>query len=167
MKKIVMIAMVVFLFLGCASPRFKSEAQYDRGEWSGGADLDEVAKIKRDKAELAFDKEVGTMAIAKLKSQSADVGMKDGVAQGYKGIVQNLSKYRNIQISIRHQKGYEVKSYVLAPGGFAEDYLLPGDYCVVYVVNGVRQKKEGVFTSGPRLFDYFGKKYHWYAYYQE
>ena len=162
-----MIAMVVFLFLGCASPRFKSEAQYDRGEWSGVAYLDEVAKIKRDKAELAFDKEVGGMAIAKLKSQSVDIGVKDGVPQGYKGIVQNLSKYRNIQISIRHQKGYEVKSYVLAPGGFAEDYLLPGDYCVVYVVNGVRQKKEGVFTSGPRLFDYFGKKYHWYAYYQE
>ena len=96
-----------------------------------------------------------------------DIGVKDGVPQGYKGIVQNLSKYRNIQISIRHQKGYEVKSYVLAPGGFAEDYLLPGDYCVVTFVSGRQENGVKKFTSGPRLFDYFGKKYHWYAYYQE
>ena len=167
MKKIVMIAMVVFLFLGCASPRFKSEAQYDRGEWSGSAYLNEVAQIQRDKAQLAFDKEVGAMSIAKLKSQPVNVETKDGVPQGYRGIVQNLSNYKNVQISIRHQKGYEVKSYVLAPGGFAEDYLLPGDYCVVTFVSGRQENGVKKFTSGPRLFDYFGKKYHWYAYYQE
>jgi hypothetical protein len=162
-----MIVVVVFLFAGCAGPRFKSEAQYNNGEWQGSAYLNEVAQIQNDKAQLAFNKEVGAMAIAKLKSQPVNVEIRDGVAQGYKGIVQNLSNYKNVQISIRHQKGYEVKSYVLAPGSFAEDYLLPGNYCVVYIVNGVRQKKEGVFTSGPRLFDYFGKKYHWHAYYQE
>jgi len=35
MKRIVMIAIIVFLFLGCIGPRFKSEAQYNKGEWKG------------------------------------------------------------------------------------------------------------------------------------
>ncbi len=167
MKKLATIGVVVFLFFGCAGPRFSSESQYDRGEWKGNAYLNEVAQIKHDKAKMRFDEAVGSLALKKLEAQPVDAKSVNGVKQGYKGIVQNLSSYKTVQISIRHQKGYEVKSYVLAPGSFAEDYLLPGDYCVATFISG--EQKGGVkkFTSGPRLFEYFGKKYHWYAYYSE
>ncbi len=158
-----MIVMVVFLFIGCAGPRFKSEAQYDKGEWKGDAYLNEVAEIKRDKAQLAFDKEVGAMAISKLKEQPIETKIINGVNQGYKGVVHNDSNYETVQIVIKHKKGYEVKSYVLSPGDWKENYLLPGTYKVFYIING-KLDRVGEITSGPRMFEYFGKDYHWYAY---
>ena len=169
MKKIAMIVFVclMILVIGCAGPRFGSEAQYDKGEWKGNAYLHEVVKIKRDKAQLNFDKEVGKMAVDKLKSQPVDVGIKNGVPQGYKGIVQNLSNYKVVQISLRDKNNYEVKSYVLGPGNFREDYLLPSDYYVVFIINGRQEGGMKKFTSGPRQFDYFGKWYHWYVYWSD
>ena len=167
MKKLATIMIVLVFLVGCAGPRFSSEAQYNKGEWKGDAYLNEVAKIQRDKAELAFNKEVGAMSIAKLKAQPADVGIKNGVAQGFKGVVQNRNSYKTVQINIRHEKGYEVKSYVLGPKDWIEDYLLAGTYCVVTIVNGRQEGGIDKFTSGPRQSDYFGKKYHWFIYYPE
>jgi len=168
MKRIVMIAIIVFLFLGCIGPRFKSEAQYNKGEWKGNAYLNEVAQIQRDKAQLAFDKAVGEMALKKIESQD-DAIVVNGVKQ-YEGIVQNFNNYIT-QIIIRSDNGYEVASYVLGPKNSLSDrtidYRLPGDYCAVFIVNGIRQKEVKRFTVGPRKFDYFGKKYHWYAYQPE
>ncbi len=173
MKNIALIGFICMavLLVGCAGPRFASEAQYDKGEWKGNAYLNEVAKIKRDKNQLAFDKEVGKMAIDKLKSQPADTKIVNDVIQGYKGIVQNLSNHKVVQISLRDKNNHEVKSYVFgpvdSPVNFAEDYLLPGDYCAIFIANGKQVGDVKKFTSGPRQFDYFGKKYHWFAYLPE
>lgn len=168
MKKIATISFtcLMVLLVGCAGPRFGNEAQYDKGEWKGSAYLHEVAKIKRDKSQLAFDKEVGKMAIDKLKTQP--VNSKTGEREEekrYEGIVENLSRYYMVQIDIRHERGYEVKSYVLKPGESRVDNLLPGNYCVTTFVNGRQETGVKKFTSGPRLSDYSGKKYHWFVYY--
>jgi len=166
MKKIVWVVITVWFFAGCAGPRFASEAQYDKGEWKGNADLHEVAKIKRDKSQLAFDNKVGAMAFQKLQDAPVyTANAESGASKGYKGIIANRSNYHTVQIIIKHAMGYELGSYVLGPGDFQEDYLLAGNYCVVTIVDGQRKKKTGKLTSGPRVFKYFGKDYHWYAYY--
>lgn len=170
MKKIATIMFVLFVFSGCAA-QFGSEAQYEAGDWYFLSGSEEVAQIKRDKSHLAFDNEVGKMAIDKLKSQPADTKIVNDVIQGYKGIVQNLSNHKVVQISLRDKNNHEVKSYVFgpvdSPVNFAEDYLLPGDYCAIFIANGKQVGDVKKFTSGPRQFDYFGKKYHWFAYLPE
>ncbi len=172
MKKLATIGVVVFLFFGCAGPRFSSESQYDRGEWKGNAYLNEVAQIKHDKAKMKFDDAVGSLALKKLEAQPVDAKSVNGVKQGYKGIVQNFSRDM-VQIIIRNEKGYEIKSYALGPRDSIndndrdEDYLLPGDYCAVFIINGRPQKDVKKFTVTSRTFRYFGKDYHWYAYQPE
>ena len=172
MKKIatIMILGLFFLVSGCAA-HFGNEAQYEKGDWYFLAGSQEVAQIKRNKAQLTFDNEVGKMAIDKLRSADTDTKVVNDVLQGYKGIVQNLSNYKVVQISFRDKNNHEVKSYVLgpvdSPGNFAEDYLLPGNYCAVFIANGKQVGDVKKFTSGPRQFDYFGKKYHWFAYLPE
>lgn len=170
MKKIVMIVMVSFLFFGCAGPRFKSEAQYDKGEWEGNAYLEEVSQIKQDKAKMKFNDVVGDLALKKLESQPVHTKIVNGAKHGYKGIAQNFSG-DIAQIIIRNKEGYEIKSYVLGPKNNLndrdEDYLLPGDYCAIFIVNGKVQKDVKKFTVTSRTFRYFGKDYHWYAYQPE
>jgi len=88
-------------------------------------------------------------------------------SEGYKGVVQNLINYKTVQINFTDKNGDGVKSYVLGPKYRVEDYLLPGNYYTVTIVDGKQQGDKKEFTSGPRLFKFFGKDYHWYVYYQE
>lgn len=79
---------------------------------------------------------------------------------GYKGIVANTDQYATINTIIN---GPETKSYLLPPGLWIEDYLIPGDYVAVSYYKG---QKIGLweFTVGLQTQSYMGKKVHWYTY---
>jgi len=79
---------------------------------------------------------------------------------GYKGIVANTDQYATINTIIN---GPETKSYLLPPGLWIEDYLIPGDYVAVSYHKG---QKIGLweFTVGLQTQSYMGKKVHWYTY---
>lgn len=161
MKKIAIMSCLIFFVLSGCAAHFGNEAQYDKGDWYLLAGSQEVAKIQRDKASLAYNKTVSIMAVEKLKAQSVDIKVVSGVSQGYKGFVHNLS-YERAQIII---KGPETKSYFLGAKEKVEDYLLPGKYCAETYVSGKKIGKGWSFSVGLPQYNYLGHTAHWYVYY--
>ncbi len=162
MKNIFVVVAVFLLFVsGCAM--YGGEEQYNKGEWHGYAGSREVSQIQRDKHALVKRKVVDQMAVDKLMSQPVEVKVVNGIAQGYKGIVQNLSgKKINLIIS-----GHEIKSYFLRPGEKIEDFLLPGDYHAVPYSGNKPIDKGWWFTVGLPKYVYNGKNVHWYYAYTD
>ena len=143
-------AMLAFVMLltGCAA-FYGNEKQYAEGDWYGITGSREVARIKVDK--LAFDK---------LKATPVKTEIKDGVPQGYEGLVANLSNYNRYNFKII---GPETKSFLLGPGERAKDYLISGDYtCIFY--QGSQQVGLWSFKVGPQQSTFMNEKYHWYVY---
>jgi len=148
MKRIIVFAAIVFWLTGCGA-YYGNEAQYDKGDWYLLASSREVARIKSEK--LAFEK---------LKAAPTQTEMKNGVPQGYKGLVANLSSYNRYNFKVT---GPETKSYLLGPGERAADYLEPGNYvCIVF--QGNYRVGSWAFKVGPQLSTFMNEKYHWYVY---
>lgn len=148
MKKIVGILLLVLGLTSCAA-LYGNEEQYKKGDWYLFAESGEVARIQQDK-----------LALKKLETQPAQTGAADGVAQGYKGVVVNLSSYRRINI---HLNGPEKKGYFLGPGQSEEDYLIPGRYLATAYYND-RLVGSWSFGVGAEQYSYMGRKVHWYVY---
>lgn len=145
---VVMAAVIIFLASGCGA-FYGNEKQYDDGNWYLLASSAEVARIKEDK-----------LALEKLKATPAQTKIKDGVPQGYEGLVANLSSYARYNFKII---GPETKSYLLGPGERAGDYLIRGNYiCIVY--KGSYRVGFWRFKVGPQLNVFMNEKYHWYVY---
>ena len=103
------------------------------------------------------------MVLDKLAFMPADTKTINGVFQGYKGIIQNLSWQR---VNIVIKCGLEIKGYVLDPGAYAEDFLLPNRKCHSMTFIGNKPVDEGwTFSVGAELFEFRGKKVHWGIYY--
>ncbi|MDD5291260.1 MAG: hypothetical protein PHZ04_04085 [Patescibacteria group bacterium] len=79
---------------------------------------------------------------------------------GYKGIVANTDEYATVNTIIR---GPETKSYLLPPGFWVEDYLIPGDYVAESFYHG-QKIGSWKFTVGLQTQSYMGKSVHWYTY---
>ena len=142
------VLVLVFLIGGCG-PYFKNQAQYDKGEWVGLANRNEVTKIKQNR-----------LAFKKLEAAPVQTEVKDGVTQGYKGLIVNLSSNNRYNFTLT---GPETKSYLLGPGERANDYLIPGNYTCV-VSQGNYKIGSWLFIVGPQQSTFMNEKYHWYVY---
>ncbi len=177
---------------GC-SALFTNSDKFREGNWIGFASSEEAAKItqqamainKMDKTSSPsklklrvekFDSLLVTLKLSELQQFAyldssgetivinfEKAGQSSALIDpimGYKGIVANTSHYATVNIIIR---GPETKSYVLPPGGWTEDYLIPGDYKATSYYRG---QKIGFweFTSGLQIQEYLGKKVHWHTY---
>lgn len=159
MKKRTLFLMVILGFIvvsTCSCALFRSEKQYEKGEWFGATTSAEVVQIKIDKLALESRK----LALEKLKN-SQPIISEEKSQQGYLGLVANLSSSRRANIII---KGPETKSYLLAQGQIQEDYLLPGPYEAIKTENGSVVGRSWKFSVGLHQFFYMGKKVHWYIY---
>ncbi|MEI6597288.1 MAG: hypothetical protein WCL13_03750 [bacterium] len=146
--KIFAVALVIFWLTGCAA-FYGSEKQYTEGDWYGITGSHEVAKIKTDK-----------LAFAKLETTPVKTEVKNGVIQGYEGLVANLSSYNRYNFKIT---GPETKSFLLSPGERAKDYLIPGNYLCTFHQGG-NQVGSWSFKVGPQQSTFMNEKYHWYVY---
>ncbi|KKR91933.1 MAG: hypothetical protein UU95_C0024G0018 [Parcubacteria group bacterium GW2011_GWC2_42_12] len=146
-NKITVLAIMVGLLAlvsGCAL--YKSERQYDQGEWKGWAGGEEVARTKQDK-----------LALAKLQATPVQTLVTNGVSQGYLGVIANMSTYRRLLFKyIGPETGIEY----LGPGQQIEKYLLPGQYQGEIFYGG---EKVGwlTFKSEPVVKTFFGRQVHW------
>ncbi|MDP3043661.1 MAG: hypothetical protein Q8N21_04650 [bacterium] len=145
------IAVVAVMLLGLAGcALYGNEAQYAQGDWYFIAGSEEVTRIQQDK-----------LAFKKLESQPAQVAFKEGVPQGYSGLVINLSKYTRYNFII---SGPERKGYLLGPNESVDDNLIPGTYaCAVYRA-GRQIGQPWVFHVTAQKHIFMGKEYHWYIY---
>lgn len=142
------VLIISFALSGCGA-FYGSQAQYDAGDWYMLANSREAAKIKSD--QLAFKK---------LAAAPTKVGIKDGVPQGYEGLVANLSSYNRYNFKLT---GPETKSYMLGPGERARDHLIPGKYfCQVF--QGGTRVGSSAFSVGPQKSLFMNETYHWYVY---
>lgn len=154
MKRIVLLLLAVcsLFTVGCAgtlSPGFGNEAQYEKGDWYGVGNLDEVARIKQDK-----------LALKKLEAGQIKTATVGDATMGYEGVVMNTSEETyNFVLA-----GPEEKSYLLGPGERARDYLIPGSYtCTVYHA-GKQIGKPWPFKVKVQKHIVSGEAYHWYVY---
>ena len=162
--RILAVAAMAFLVTGCTlGPWYGNKAEYEKGEFKGIANQGDMAKYAQDrltekKAEMGLAKD--HLAFDKLKAAPVQTEIRDGVAQGYKGLVANLSSFYRYNFKLI---GPETKSFLLGPGERAGDYLVPGDYtCVVF--QGSRQVGSWSFKVGPQQSTFMNEKYHWYVY---
>lgn len=146
--KIMLVSVIVGLLLsftsGCAL--YKSESQYNRGEWKGWAGSEEVARTKQDK-----------LALAKLQAAPVQTLTTNGVSQGYLGVIANMSTYRRLTFKYY---GPEHGVEYLSPGQQMEKYLLPGEYYGEILYGGERVGWIK-FKSEPVEKSFLGKKVHW------
>lgn len=150
--------LIFALSSGCAL--YKSESQYNRGEWKGWAGAEEVARTKADK-----------LAIAKLQATPVQVGVMgpngpipatsmantNVVPAGYLGVIANMSTYRRLTFKYY---GPETGVEYLAPGQQIEKYLLPGEYRGEIFYGGERVGWL-TFKSEPVIKTFFGRQLHW------
>lgn len=146
--KMAILALLLVMLAGCAL--YGNEAQYGEGDWYFIAGSGEVAQIQQNK-----------LALKKLGSQPAQVAFKDGVSQGYSGLVVNLSKYTRYNFII---SGPERKGYFLGPNESVKDNLIPGTYsCAVYRA-GRQMGEPWIFHVTAQKHIFMGEEYHWYLY---
>lgn len=154
MKRIIFCFLVVIVassLTGCVGAHYGSQAQYDKdNDFYFLTDSSEVARIKQDK--LAFEK---------LKSQPVQTASKEGVPQGYEGVLVNFSKnnFYNFIIS-----GPERKGYLLGPGESASDNLIPGTYSCMVFQGNQQMGNPWIFHVTAQKHSFRGKAYHWYVY---
>jgi hypothetical protein len=130
---------------------YGSEAQYNdqKNDWYGIAGSQEVARIKQDK-----------LAFKKLQNQPIQALSVNGVTEGYKGLVANLSENRRYNFVINGPE--DIRLY-LGPGERKELYLIPGEYvCAVYR-GGSITGKPWHFKVGTQQHVFMNEKYHWYV----
>ena len=159
MKNLVMVLVALVFVSGCAL--YGNEAQYEKGDWHGVTGSQEVAKIQRDKHALVKKKVVDQMALDKLMSQPVDAKIVNGAVQGYKGVIQNLSRER-VNVII---EGPETQSFFLRPGEKVDAFLLPGSYYATTYLGNRLADKGWSFPVGVQKYTYQGKQVHWYVYY--
>lgn len=143
-------AVVVSLATGCGA-FYGNEKQYDEGDWYLLASSAEVARIKEDK-----------LALAKLEAQNFLVS-KEAATKGLKVIVANMDHYRSINTKLfGPESGH---SYLLAPNGWEEIYLITGTYMAVSYYGS---EVVGVwkFKVGPPIKKYLGKEVYGYTYFR-
>jgi hypothetical protein len=140
--------LVGLLISGCHA-FFGNEAQYKDGDWYLFAGSQEVARIRQDK-----------LAIDKLNSRPPQTSEKDGVFQGYLGVVANLSRYVTYNF---HLIGPEKKAYMLGPGQQVRDHLIPGMYIARIFLNGREIGQPRSFRVGPQQHYFMGEWTHWYV----
>ncbi len=145
------IAGMAMLLSGCGA-FYGSEKQYQSGDWYWLADSSQVTRQLEDK--LAFEK---------LRSQSQMTGSQNGIPQGFKGIVANLSRWRHVNTVII---GPERKSYFLAPGQQVVDYLIPGVYTAISY-DGSMEIGRWNFRVGAQINNFMNTPCHWYTYYDQ
>lgn len=116
-----MIVVLVILLSGCGAV-YTSESQYEDGNFSWMTGSKEVARIKQDK-----------MAMEKLKESDVMAKKENGVIQGYKVILANLSHRKEYTFRV---DGPEKRAFMLTAGEQIEVYLIPGEYRVSIVRNG-------------------------------
>lgn len=139
--------LVFALSSGCAL--YKSERQYDQGEWKGWAGSEEVARTKQNK-----------LALAKLQAAPVQTLTTNEVSQGYLGIIANMSTYRRLTFKYSNATGTESGIEYLGPGQQIEKYLLPGVYRGEIFYGGERVGW-AMFKSEPVEKSFLGKKVHW------
>lgn len=142
--------LTTFLLSGCGA-YYGSEKQHTKGDWYGLAGSGEVAQIKSDR-----------LALAKLEAAPVQILVTNGVIQGYRGIVANLSSYCRCNFTI---SGPETKSYFLGPGERYVDYLVPGTYTCALTVGGSRVGQKTFHVKG-QLLIFLNEQCHWYAAYE-
>ncbi len=172
--KIITIVMLVLIasvsLTGCGA-FYGSEKQYEKGDWYWITGSREAARIKEDKLSLEKLKMTpAKMAVIKDGKQiEYEIIPKGESPAEYKGIVTNFSRYDKINFIVRNrQGGIEVNSWLLGPGQSKDpEYMLPGQYVAYFYKGGREVSKPWPFTVGPRQFDFLGKMYHWYVYYED
>lgn len=148
-KNLVVLLIVISVFIsvsGCGA-FFGNETQYERGDWYGLSNSQEVARIKQDK-----------LALKKLRQQTPK--KQTGNQMGYKGMIHNFY-HSPVNFVIR---GPEERSFLLKPNQTLRSvYLVPGKYYVVFYSGG---EKIGhwTFHSDLELDNFMGEKVHWYLY---
>ncbi len=155
MERYVMLVMLAIIGIGCSTPQFGNVKQWREGDWYFGASPGQVARMEQDKT-----------ALDKLKEQPVQVKVKNGVMMGYRGVVQNFSRYERITIEAI---GPEKRVWVLSPGEFQDqEFLVPGDYVARAYRRGYPVGTTQAFNVGVQEKNYInGKKYHWMAFYED
>ena len=145
----ILLLAILLLSSGCGA-FYGNEKQYEKGNWYFLAGSSEVARIKQDK-----------LAMEKLKNQPTQTASKDGITQGYKGVIANLS-WGTVNI---HIDGPEKKRFFLDRAQTQEEYLIPGRYAATAYYRG-QVRGSWSFVVGPEQHNFRGEKVHWYLVYE-
>lgn len=133
MKTIILLIYCLVLLNGCVGPYYVSERQYDRGDWRGWADNQEVARNKSDR--LAFED---------YKKSSPT----QNNTQKRRGFVYNNSRTRDVNIKI-YGSYIRQKSFYLGPQEKVYWELFPGEYtAAIYDERGKIWGRPKTFSVG-------------------
>lgn len=144
--------MLGLLLGGCTGAYFGNTEQHKKGDWYFLAGSEETARIRQDQ-----------LALEKLKNQPVQTRERNGVIQGYKGVISNLSAYRRVNLII---SGPETIGFYLEPGDKKEVYLIPGRYKAT-AYHGGRFDSEWSFPVGTQKHFFRGEMVHWYLVYDK
>jgi len=154
-----------FVFCSACGTMYTSTGQYRTGNFYGVATGHQVA-----------DEIAERMAIEKLEAQPAHVGIyRNGrlveaevrnpsaknVMAGFKGVVANMSDYRNLKFEIN---GPEQKSYYLLKGQRVYDFLESGMYIVTVYYGGEIVGTPQKMRVSEKIKVFQGESVHWFAY---
>lgn len=144
-KKLILLVLVLTIFSGCAV--YRNKAQYDKGDWYGITGSGEIARIEQDK-----------LALEKLK----DAPIIGDKVKGLLGIVANCDPRSTKNFKIL---GPEQKSFLILPGHYEEDNLIPGQYEGRIYHRGRQVENSWFFYVSTQKNKFLGKEYHWFLFY--